>query len=264
MRRVENDGVAIAFPTIGSGRPVVLVAGFTADNTYWDQLAALLADERQLITLDNRGVGESDDPKDPYSMGTMAADVLTVANALSLDSFDLVGQSMGTSISVTLASTHPGRINRLVLLNGYRRIRPVFMVVVDDALKRLQYGGARADFVRQLFPWSLGDESFRDPAQIKQSVVVPVANPARPLINAMELHSALLRDFDAQPLLIPIPHPTLSVGANQDVVSLPTGSIELAEGLSNANMTLIDGPHDVTVEQPGTIFDILDKFFTDQ
>ena len=264
MRRVDNDGVSIAYQTIGSGRPIVLVAGFTADHTYWDQLAALLADERQVITLDNRGVGESDDPEDPYSMNTMATDVLTVTNALGLDSFDLVGQSMGTSIAMTLASTHSERVNRLALLNGYRKIRPVFMAVVNDALERLRSGGSRADFVRQLMPWSLGDKSFCDPDQIEQLVTDSVANPAAPSLNALQLHATVLRDFDAQPLLSSIPHPTLLVATNQDIVSLPTGSIELAEGLANANVTLIDGPHDVTVEQPRTIYDILDDFLPNQ
>lgn len=261
VRQADHDGVAIAYQTLGSGPPVILVAGFTADHTYWGELAQLLADEHQVITLDNRGVGQSADPQGPYSTTAMANDVLSVADTLGLDSFDLVGQSMGTSIALTVAGKHPERLNRLVLLNGYRQIRPVFMAVVDDALRRLQSGGSRSEFARRLMPWCLSDETFRDPDRISQMVAASADNPDAPSINALISHAAVLRDFDAGYLLGAIPAETLLVGTNQDVVALPSGSLDLAKGLSNAIVKFIDGPHDVTVEQPHKIFSLLRSFF---
>ena len=57
---------------------VVFVAGVAAPRGMWDRQVAALAPTTGAVTVDNRGIGDSDVPAGGYSTEAMAADVLTV------------------------------------------------------------------------------------------------------------------------------------------------------------------------------------------
>lgn len=108
----------------GSGpaaHPVVLHHGFSASAfVEWPRtglLQALLAAGRRVLAVDARGHGESDKPHDAARYGEvrMAADVVEVLDALDLGVIDLVGYSMGSVVSLLVASTHPDRVHRLAV-----------------------------------------------------------------------------------------------------------------------------------------------------
>ena len=115
------DGTAIAYETSGEGAPVVLVHGFGASraitwaNTNWYQ--TLTRAGRRLVALDCRGHGQSGKPHDQpsYEEGRMAADVLTVLDALGIAKADIMGYSMGGHIAIRLMHDAPHRIRRAVL-----------------------------------------------------------------------------------------------------------------------------------------------------
>ena len=115
------DGTAIAYETAGEGTPVVLVHGFGASraitwaNTNWYQ--TLTRAGRRLVALDCRGHGQSGKPHDQpsYEEGRMAADVLTVLDALGIAKADIMGYSMGGHIAIRLMHDAPHRIRRAVL-----------------------------------------------------------------------------------------------------------------------------------------------------
>ena len=260
MDWIEHDGVKLAYEFRGTGKPVVLLAGFSADHSYWAAVGDQLVEHRQVLAIDNRGVGESGDPPGPYSAATMARDVVAVCDHLGLEEFDLVGQSMGVSISIELAANFPSRVDRLGLLNGYVKIRPAFCAVVDYALQILRAGGSRREFAQILLPWCLSDASFAQPDVLEKMLADADSNPSPPSLGALEAHARILREFDAGALLGKIQAPTLSLGTRQDVLALPAGAQELARGIQGAELHLMDGAHDIAAEDPESILPILQDF----
>ncbi len=76
-----------------------------------------LADaDRQTLMIDARGHGGSDKPHDParYGEARMARDVRELIDELELESFDLVGYSMGAVTALLIAADDP-RVRRLVV-----------------------------------------------------------------------------------------------------------------------------------------------------
>ena len=126
-RITTGDGLTLAvhgWDGSGAGaqaHPVLLHHGFSSSTSVeWPRsglLDALLATGRRVVAVDARGHGASDKPHDAarYGEARMAADVIDVLDALDLAQVDLVGYSMGSVVSLLVASTHPDRVHRLAV-----------------------------------------------------------------------------------------------------------------------------------------------------
>jgi pimeloyl-ACP methyl ester carboxylesterase len=119
-RHMDMGGYKLHYLDLGQGRPVVMIHGF-ADSTYcWHANAkALLEAGLRLILVDQPGLGQSGIPPAPYtySLENQAAAVMKLCDHLGLKRFSLVGSSMGGGIALYLAWRHPGRVERMVLLD---------------------------------------------------------------------------------------------------------------------------------------------------
>ena len=90
------DGIRLDYDDAGTGRPVVLIAGFKAARSSWRyQVPALLDAGYRVITADLRGHGTSDKPSGGTTMARRGADVDELLTQLDLRDVSLVGGSMG-------------------------------------------------------------------------------------------------------------------------------------------------------------------------
>ena len=89
--------------------PVVCLPGLTRTVEDFAVLAAALANERRVLSLDYRGRGRSDyDPNpDHYAIAVETADVVTVMAALEAMPAIVVGTSRGGLIAMMLAAEKP-------------------------------------------------------------------------------------------------------------------------------------------------------------
>jgi len=119
-RFMDMDGYKLHYLDLGQGRPVVMIHGF-ADSTYcWHaNVEALSKAGLRLILVDQPGLGKSGVPPAPYkfSLENQAAAILKLCDRLGLKRFSLVGSSMGGGIALYLAWRHPGRVERMALLD---------------------------------------------------------------------------------------------------------------------------------------------------
>jgi pimeloyl-ACP methyl ester carboxylesterase len=102
------------------GPPTLALHGWLDNANSFDRLAPLLP-ELNLIALDFAGHGLSDHrpPGVHYHSFTDIQDVMAVAEHSGWEKFNLLGHSMGASISSELAATFPERIERSVLIDGF-------------------------------------------------------------------------------------------------------------------------------------------------
>ncbi len=112
----SNDGTTIAYWRSGSGPPLLLVHGATADHTTtWRFVMPELERYFTVYAMDRRGRGGSGDAPE-YSLAREAGDVAAVAGAIG-DAVNVVGHSYGALCAFEAALLTP-KIKRLVLYEG--------------------------------------------------------------------------------------------------------------------------------------------------
>ncbi len=106
----------------GEGPPLVLLHGFPQTHVLWHKIAPALAKTHRVILPDLRGYGWSTAPHgdarhDTYAKRAMAQDILTLTEALGYTRFAMVGHDRGARVAYRLALDHPGRLEKLAVLD---------------------------------------------------------------------------------------------------------------------------------------------------
>jgi pimeloyl-ACP methyl ester carboxylesterase len=117
------DGAKVHWTSHGSahgkGEAVILVHGWTCDETSWDAQVPVVSQKYRVITLDLPGHGKSDPPKDgKFSMTVFARAVEAVRAEAKIDKAVLVGHSMGTPVIREYARLYPQHVAGLVPVDG--------------------------------------------------------------------------------------------------------------------------------------------------
>jgi sigma-B regulation protein RsbQ len=114
------DGAKVHWTGVGTARQtVILVHGWTCDESSWDAQVPVLSQKYRVITLDLPGHGKSDPPKDgKFSMTVFARAVEAVRAEAKADKVVLVGHSMGTPVIREYARLYPKHVVGLVPVDG--------------------------------------------------------------------------------------------------------------------------------------------------
>ena len=114
-----RDGTRLAYDVAGPGPgapAVLLVMGLAFRGVVWGETRDVLAAAGyRTITMDNRGVGESEPATFDFSTSTMADDAVEVLRQERIARAHVVGVSLGGMIAQELVLRHPARVGALVL-----------------------------------------------------------------------------------------------------------------------------------------------------
>lgn len=115
----DSTGVEIFYTVQGAGEPVVLIHGLTmtaASNWEANGTIERLSRDYKVIAIDARGHGASGKPHDPAAYGdNMVRDVINLLDHLNISKANVVGYSMGGTITQNLVINYPERILKAVI-----------------------------------------------------------------------------------------------------------------------------------------------------
>jgi pimeloyl-ACP methyl ester carboxylesterase len=141
QERLTVNGRTIVVNMAGQGEPVVLWHG-AGTFTGWDWIKPL-ADGYRLIAPVHPGYGESEDDQHITSIQDYVMTYLDLFDQLGLDTFHLVGHSLGGWMAATFATQHAHRLRKLVLVSpaGLRvpsaPTADLFRILPEDFLSML-------------------------------------------------------------------------------------------------------------------------------
>lgn len=106
----------------GKGPPLLLIHGYPQTGVIFHRVAPALARQFTLVIPDLPGYGWSDVPRadaahEPYSKRAMAKVLVEVMEAVGFARFGLAGHDRGGRVGYRLALDHPGRVERLAVLD---------------------------------------------------------------------------------------------------------------------------------------------------
>lgn len=97
--------------------PVLLHHPLATDLTVWDELTAALTPKYRVIRMDARGHGQTEAPKGPYDMSSLAKDVVALLDHLGIAKTRYLGLSMGGFVGCVLGIEHAARFHSLSLVS---------------------------------------------------------------------------------------------------------------------------------------------------
>ena len=119
-KTVSVNGINLHYLDWGAeGKPkVLLLHGLRGHCHSWDDVSAEFCQDYHVLALDQRGRGESDwAPGGDYSSQSFVADLEAFCQAVGLDSFILVGHSMGGRNGMAFAGRNAGKLQKLVIVD---------------------------------------------------------------------------------------------------------------------------------------------------
>lgn len=112
---VQANGLNIYYEMDGVGEPLILLHGGTLTSRMWEDHIPAFAAHFQVIALDSRGHGKTDNPTQEFSYRAMAGDVAAFVEALSLSKPFICGFSDGGQIALEVGMGYPDLAKALVI-----------------------------------------------------------------------------------------------------------------------------------------------------
>ncbi len=117
-RHIHLNGIEIAVREQGGGDPALVFLHYWGGSSRtWREVTNRLGSSNRCVAYDQRGWGDSgNDPRIKHSLNLLASDCLALVQALALERYVLVGQSMGGKVVQLLASTQPEGLAGVILV----------------------------------------------------------------------------------------------------------------------------------------------------
>jgi 3-oxoadipate enol-lactonase len=268
MPKVKANGIEIYYETNGSGKPLVLISGLGYPLWQWHRMAPYLAERFQVITFDNRGVGQSDKPAGPYSAQMLAADTAGLLDALGIEKAAIMGHSMGGFIAQATALDFPEKVSELILCSTnfggphHVPVTPEAFAVLSDTTS-----DPLIRFTNGLKVSTAPGWADAHPDIVKEWVNWRVANPVEPLPYQAQLAIGLALTSEEAAFenkLSNISVPTLILFGAHDKVVPPENADLLRKQIRGSRTAIIpDAGHFFPIEVPEAasriVIDFLDK-----
>ena len=257
--QATNGEVRIAYEVRGSGSPLLLMQGLGYGRWGWEPVVDAFAHEFQVLLYDNRGIGASDVPPGPYTVGQLAQDAVAVLDAAGLERANVIGTSLGGMAAQELAISFPGRVDELVLActtPGGPASHPMPQQTVDLMLTAPTLPPETA--LRRFVVNALSPGAPQE--LVERILALRLANPFDP--EGWQAQAAAGAAFAGLDRLGQIQAPTLVVTGTEDVVVDPRNSELLADRIPEARLERVPGGHLFFWEDPSRFVALVKEFLT--
>ena len=253
MPKARVNGISLYYEVKGSGRPLFLVQGFAGSHRSWFFQTRAFSKHYRVVTTDSRGVGATSTIDKPYTLDTLAGDVIGLMDYLEVEQAHVLGMSMGGMIAQELAINYPERVAKLVLASTYTNGDET-RAISEDMIKVLNIGEnpseediEKVDVVK--FMSAISNLS------LNSSLYKTIFSSFSKMYARMIGFDALMGQFRAastcatRDRLSEIQAPTLVICGEEDKIVPPIASEILANEIPNAKLVMFEGgSHSIHLE----------------
>ena len=249
-----SDGIKIHYLESGSGRPIVLIPGWTMPAWIWQKQIDELSKKYHVIAVDPRSQGESDKPTFGHLPETRSRDYKELVDHLGLKQPILVGWSMACGELVKYADQFgTDEVGGIVMVDGFlsEKLSTEMFAVISGWMNQLQQDRRKQaeGFVRSMFKKPQSDEYVR--SLVDASIQVPADTAALLIYNMIAVS-------DFSPGLARINRPVLFAYQPESQMSADYLKLKLGDRLK---LERFDGDgHALFVDDPEKFNHVLEDF----
>jgi 3-oxoadipate enol-lactonase len=223
----------------------------------WDGQVAAFKDSFRILVYDTRGHGESEAPKGPYTLDTLAEDLRALLEELDIKRTHFVGLSMGGMIGQLLVLTDPGLFERVVLADTWHTQTPETRKQWEERISTAETKGMQPLVQPTLERWFT--EPFRKskPEVVKKIADLIQRTPVPGYVGCCQAISNL----NTTARLKEIKRPVLAIAGEQDAAA--PGTRYIGENVPGAKLVMIpQAAHIANIEQAETFNRALREFLS--
>ena len=270
LHSIVLHGSRVNYVEMGEGPPVVFVHGLSGCWQNWLENIPHFARRHRAIAVDLAGFGHSELPQEEISIPGYGRFMDAFLGEIGVERGALIGNSMGGFVSAETAITHPGRVDKLVLVsaaggprlqernttNGNHVVRGarLFSPLAAAAFAR-RSELVRRPRLRRALLWKVA----RHPELLRPELCYEVASGAsKPgFMNALQA----IFDYDFGERIPEIECPTLIVWGRNDEIVPVDDAYEYARLIPGARMEIFeDTGHLPMLERPARFNRMVEEF----
>lgn len=245
MPKIEVNNLALYYELHGPEEAPVLVLNngviMNAASSWIFQTAAL-AKHYKILQYDCRGQGQSDHPRDPYSMEIHAGDLAALLDALGIERAHIAGISYGGEVAQAFVLNFPARVTSLILIDTVSEVRPELRIIAESWIDALM-GGDPLAFFNATVPLNFSPNFIRENPQVFEEAKKRYALLDLPAVIRL-IECFINVDFTDR--LGEIKSPTCIAVGELDLLKGPAYADILKAGIPTAELHVIKGAGHVT------------------
>ena len=277
MTKMSIRGISLNVKVMGKGYPLVLMHGGPGADLYTLMAFKPCADQFTLVFFDHRCNGRSSGADvTSMMMENLTADADALRQALGFEKWAVLGHSFGGYVAMEYALRYPQNLSHLLLVDTGGENRWAQEKAPEELAKR-GFSPQMVDLTRryfngqiepnEMFPSLMKLSKAYNPytklSQLPQMLIWGLQTKLQPETFVYS-ENHFLKGWTVMDRLGEIKVPTLVMAGREDFIYPPEHQKELAEGIPNARLVLIDraghNPHD---EQPAKAIKTVREFLAD-
>ncbi|HEY4940499.1 MAG TPA: alpha/beta hydrolase [Rhizomicrobium sp.] len=236
----------VYYERAGSGPPLLFISGSGADlRIKPNQMDGPLPKAFDVLSYDQRGLGQTSKPDAPYTMADYADDAARLMDHVGWKSAKVIGVSFGGMVAQEFVLRHPAKVERLVLActspggaggasypfhnieHMGREERARHMIPISDTRRDAAWQKANAEMYEQFAAMAASDPYADEPGRGKG------------YSRQLEARSKL----DTYERLSRIACPVLIAAGRFDGIALPATQEKMAARIKGARLQFFEGGH---------------------
>ena len=249
----DVNGISLYYELAGTGERLLSISGTGGDLRQKPGVAdGLVGHAFEVLSYDQRGLGQSSVPPWPYAMSDFADDAAALLDAVGWEDCLVLGISFGGMVAQEVAIRHPERVRRLVLActsaggaggASYPLQELVHLSPEKASAQRMELLDTR---------W---DEAWRKqhPEMVALFADRMPSAAGEPAAQGLTNQLAARAEHDTSGRLGTIACPTLVCGGRFDGIAPPANSKFLASAIPGAQLEMFDGGHAFFMQDATTL-----------
>ncbi|HUE78656.1 MAG TPA: alpha/beta fold hydrolase [Sphingomicrobium sp.] len=252
-RVIIAGGQALGVDEAGGGDavPILFLHGVGSDRSVWAPQLAHFGSARRALAFDYPGYGESDPAATGTTRDDFAATILAAMAELSIKRAHVCGLSLGGVIAIAMHHAAPERCASLILADSFA-VHPDGQAIFDRSI-------AASEQMSEL-------AAARTPALLAAGASEALHSQVRETLaridpEAFRIGTEAVWLADQSDRAAAIGVPTLVLVGDQDTVTPPELSRELAEAIPGAELHILAGAgHLANIERPADFNRLVEEF----
>jgi pimeloyl-ACP methyl ester carboxylesterase len=270
---VVNDR-HIHYVEAGAGEPVLLIPGAFSTYRDWNRIIPFLSKQYQLLAVDYLGVGDSDKPRSGagYTIEAQADLIVNIMDILHIQKAYIIGVSYGGGIALNIATRYPGRVHKIVCIEGnglkneklpYRPMEAILRwpIVSDAAIGVIRSGLIDEVGVRLIMGTAWHEMSEEDKKEVFGIISQNNKTASRFSWYHISRSMKTSKDFIEEVKRVELPILYLYGKKSGYLYMAETNAAFLKKHLSNVTIICFeDGIHDLELQKPAEVAGLIVGF----